>query len=100
MRNFLSRSLPALTLLLAVQVIASAQSAAGSISGVATDPNGAVVPGANITAISKSTNQQRSVFSSGDGLYALSPLSVGEYEVKISAPGFKNLTFEQVILNV
>jgi hypothetical protein len=100
MRNFVSRSLSALCLLLAVQVTASAQTAAGSINGVVTDPNGAVIQGASITAISKSTNQRRSVSSNGEGVYALSPLSVGEYEIKISAPGFKDLTFEQVILNV
>jgi hypothetical protein len=100
MRNFVSRSLYALTLLLAIQIGVWAQSATGSISGVVTDPNGALVTGATITAISKSTNQRRSVTSSGDGVYALSPLSVGEYEIKISAPGFKDLTFEKVILNV
>ena len=100
MRNFVSRSLSALSLLLALQVTASAQTAVGSINGVVTDPNGAVVPGATITATSKSTNQQRSVSSSGEGVYVLSPLSVGEYEIKISAPGFKDLIFKQVILSV
>ena len=100
MRNFVSRSLSALALLLAVQVTASAQSATGSINGVVTDPNGAVVQGATITAVNKSTNQRRSVSSSGEGVYALSPLPVGEYVIKISAPGFKDLTFEKVILNV
>ncbi|HJS51019.1 MAG TPA: TonB-dependent receptor, partial [Pyrinomonadaceae bacterium] len=100
MRNFVSRSLSALTLLLAVQITASAQSAAGSISGVVTDQNGDLIPNAVVTATNTATNQGRTVTTNGEGAYAIASLPVGTYEIKISAPGFREQTFRAIPLNV
>lgn len=70
---------------------ASAQStvATGSIQGTVTDPNGAVVPNANVTITSKATGQATKYSSSSAGTYASGALIPGEYEVRIEAKGFQ-----------
>ena len=54
-----SRLLALAFLLLASRLFA--QSTAGEISGVVTDPSGSVVPGVNVSLINPSTNTTRSV---------------------------------------
>ncbi len=58
----------------------------GSISGIVTDPSGAVVPGVTITATSVSTNVRSVVVTDGKGFYNLPALSVDTYDVTISHP--------------
>jgi hypothetical protein len=64
------------------------QSASATLSGIITDPNGAVVSGAQVTATHKATGVQRQTITNDEGLYALTNLPPGEYEVKIQATGF------------
>ncbi len=61
----------------------------GSIQGTVTDPNGAVVPNANITITNKATGQATKIKSSSSGTYASGALQPGTYEVRIEAPGFQ-----------
>jgi carboxypeptidase family protein len=61
----------------------------GSIQGTVTDPNGAVVPNANITITNKGTGQVTKVTASGSGTYASGGLVPGEYEVRVEAKGFQ-----------
>jgi hypothetical protein len=69
--------------------IAAAQTAAGEITGVIRDQNGAAVPGATITFINTRTNAQRVVFSRRNGIYTLPSVTPGEYRLEISLSGFK-----------
>jgi outer membrane receptor protein involved in Fe transport len=64
------------------------QSATATLSGVITDPNGAVIAGAQITATQKATGVKRETTTNSEGLYALTNLPPGEYEVGILATGF------------
>lgn len=69
---------------------ASAQlSGKGEIKGIVTDPSGAVVSGAVVTATSTTRNIKvtRTTTSSGD--YDLSPLDPGSYTVVVTAQGFQ-----------
>ena len=70
---------------------AGAQStiATGSIQGTITDPNGAVVPGANVTITSKTTGQASKFTSSSSGGFASGALIPGDYEVRVEAKGFQ-----------
>ncbi|HKP46869.1 MAG TPA: carboxypeptidase regulatory-like domain-containing protein [Pyrinomonadaceae bacterium] len=80
---------------------AHAQVTTGSIRGVVTDPNGAVVPNAQVTLTKKSTNTSSTVQTSGSGQFEFPNLLVGEdYEVKIEAPNFKTLTLTDVRVNL
>src|SRR5436305_1041618 len=63
--------------------------ATGSIQGTVTDPNGAVVPSANITIINKGTGQASKITSSASGTYASGALIPGDYQIRIEAKGFQ-----------
>ncbi len=71
----------------------------GEIKGVVTDPSGAVVPGAIVTATSttQGTKITRTTSSSGD--FDLPSLNPDIYRVTITAKGFQTLTQENVHVN-
>src|SRR6266436_4007837 len=64
----------------------------GAIQGTVTDPTGAVIPQAAVTATNVATGVQTTRVTTGAGLYVLSPLAPGEYTVKVAAGGFQTLT--------
>jgi hypothetical protein len=61
------------------------------ISGRITDPNGALVPGAKITIVGRSSHIAVIRKSNARGLYA-ADLDPDTYEVTVGAPGFKTVT--------
>jgi hypothetical protein len=62
----------------------------GSISGVVTDPSGAVVPGVTVVATAVSTNVQSTAVTDSKGFYNLPTLSVDTYNLSTSQPGFRD----------
>ena len=68
-----------------------AQSAAGltAINGTVTDPSGAVVSAAKITAKETATGASRETTSTDSGLYSLPALPVGAYQISVEKTGFK-----------
>jgi len=64
------------------------QAANATLTGTITDPNGAVVSGASITATQKSTGVKRETVSNENGLYVLSNMAPGDYELRVEAKGF------------
>ena len=68
---------------------ASAQVLYGSLVGNITDPNGAVVPGAAVTATDQNTGVAKTTTSDPGGSYQFIDLQPGSYSVKISLSGFK-----------
>lgn len=77
-----------------------AQTATASLSGVVTDPNGAVVPGVTVVATNKAIGLTRSVSTNGSGAYAFPNLPVGSYELTFTAKGFKTTKVMSLTLNV
>jgi hypothetical protein len=77
-----------------------AHAGGGSVTGLVTDPTGAVVSGANVTLLSSSTGvEQHSVTHSG-GLYNFVSLNPGVYKVTASMPGFESVAQENVNVTV
>ncbi|HEX8845679.1 MAG TPA: carboxypeptidase regulatory-like domain-containing protein [Pyrinomonadaceae bacterium] len=77
------------------------QPATATLSGIITDPNGAVVAGAQVTATQKATGVQRETTTNDSGVYVLSNLPPGQYEVKIQAKGFASkISQSPVVLQV
>jgi hypothetical protein len=74
--------------------------AAGAISGVITDPNGAVVAGAKITATRSEDSQSYSTLSDDSGKYIFVNLSPGLYEVRVDAPNFKSSVTTGVLVSL
>src|SRR5205085_1587936 len=73
-----------------------AQSDRGAIAGTVTDPNGAVVPNAKVTATNLDTNEVRETTTSDVGSYQLPELKAGPYKVTVESQGFKTASFERV----
>ncbi len=59
-----------------------------TIIGKVTDQNGAVIPGATVTATLVATKVERTVVADGDGNYKLIQLQPGVYNIKASFTGF------------
>jgi hypothetical protein len=89
-------SLAALLALL-LQPLAFAQTHRGSVRGTVTDPNGAVIVGATVTATNKETNEKRTATSGGDGEFTISSLPPGKYSVEVSATNFRQFSREIVL---
>ena len=76
------------------------QAGRGSISGLVTDPGGAVVTGAEVILRSPETGgTQRTVTSSG-GLYTFISLNPGVYQVNASHEGFSKVQQDKVTVSV
>ncbi|MDQ2774409.1 MAG: carboxypeptidase regulatory-like domain-containing protein [Acidobacteriota bacterium] len=76
------------------------QSERGSIRGTVQDSSGALVPGANVTAVSAATNIATSTLSTGAGNYNIPELPPGMYTVRVELAGFKELVQENVVVEV
>src|ERR1043166_1862895 len=68
----------------------------GSISGSVTDPQGAVVSGAQVKAKSVETGVVFATTSDSAGLYRFNLIPVGTYTVEVTAQGFKTTTQSNV----
>jgi hypothetical protein len=68
---------------------ASAQETFGTIVGTVSDPQGAVLPAATVTATNLGTGEKRTAETDGQGNYQILSLSRGEYKIDISKSGFK-----------
>ncbi len=62
----------------------------GTISGRVTDPQGAVVPGAGVTARQVDTNLVREAIADEEGRFRFPYLRVGRYEIVARLPGFRD----------
>jgi hypothetical protein len=71
----------------------------GSISGVITDPTGAVIPGATVTATAVSTNIQHTAVTDSKGFYSFPALNVDEYELSARQAGFRDFLERGITIN-
>ena len=63
-----------------------------SVSGRVTDPQGAVVPGAQVSARQTETNVTPETVTDSEGRFRFPYLKVGPYEVKVQSAGFIDST--------
>lgn len=62
-----------------------------SITGVVTDPSGAVIPNAKVTITDAATKVMRATMTNSSGVYVLAALPASTYSVAISRPGFRTV---------
>jgi hypothetical protein len=89
-------TLVALMLVLTWGVTAYGQSDRGSITGTVSDPNGAVVANAKVTATNLNSGEVREATTSDEGNYTLPELKADPWKVTVEAPGFSTSTIESV----
>jgi hypothetical protein len=85
-----------LAVLFALPVAGFGQTFRGGISGSVTDQSGAVVPGAQITAVETSTNTSYKTVSSSAGEFSFSNMPLGSYTISVVASGFKSEKVDKV----
>ncbi len=79
---------------------AIAQTDRGTITGTVSDPAGAVVPGATVTALHKATGANYPTVTTRTGDYTLPSLPSGVYDLTIEAAGFSKYTQEGISVQV
>jgi hypothetical protein len=77
------------------QAVASAQ-----LSGLVTDPSGAAIPNAKVTATQTATGAIRTTITRTDGRYVLPNLPVGPYDLSVQAKGFRSYSRTGILLQV
>ena len=86
---------------LGLSAVAMAQSTTtGAIGGVVQNPNKEVVPGAAVTVKNVDTNKEDSATTDDAGRFKVPNLQPGRYSVSVNAPGFTQVTQENVVVEV
>ena len=94
------RFLSVFILFLCAASVAFAQAGRGSISGLVSDPSGAIVSGAKVTLLNPATGVAQHTVTSSAGLYTFISLNPGVYQVTASQTGFKNVAQDKVTVTV
>jgi hypothetical protein len=76
------------------------QEVTASITGTITDPSGAAVSGATVTATSLERGQNYTATTNDSGLYRIPQLPVGSYSLKIEKQGFAMATHPPFVLTL
>ncbi len=98
-----SKTIRRITCFLAVFLIVctvEAQIDRASISGVISDPTGALLAGATVTVTNQGTGQAVTLKTGSDGSYSASLLRIGNYSVEAVASGFQKTVQTGIQLNV
>ncbi len=98
-KGFFRYTIAALAALLFASIAAFGQSDTGSLSGTVRDQNGAVVPGAAVTAKNQSTGDERATTSNTDGMFSIPALRAAAYTVTATTTGL-DATVKDVAVNV
>jgi hypothetical protein len=79
---------------------ALAQTDRATLTGTVTDPRGAVVRGASVTAKAVASGLTYTVLTNSAGVYVISSLPVGDYTETIINPGFQTVEFRKFALQI
>ncbi len=105
MRNMFRNTMTRFLLVLAVLALFSgtlwAQGGTGELTGLVTDPTGAVVANAPITLTNRATGEQRTTVTTAAGTYRFPALPiVGTYTLQASSKGFRGVKLENIVISV
>lgn len=70
----------------------------GSIVGNVTDPSHAAVPNADVKIVNKGTSQEWTVAANELGVFSLSSVPPGTYDITVTAAGFQTVSRRDVIV--
>src|SRR6266446_7697338 len=76
------------------------QGESATLSGTVEDQNGALIPGAAVTAVNTATTLERKATTDSNGRYTFPLLPPGTYIVRVQAQGFTPVENRNVVLNV
>jgi outer membrane receptor protein involved in Fe transport len=76
------------------------QAGRGGISGLVTDPSGALIPGAKVTLLNRATGLAQQTLTTTAGLYSFVSVNPGQYQVTASQKGFESVAQDKVTVTV
>lgn len=94
-----TRILLLITALLCFSFVAVAQTSRGTVAGIVTDPNGAVIPGATVLLTNTETTVSRNTTTNDEGVFRFDAVDLGTYSVQISATSFGSVTKNGVLVS-
>src|SRR5262245_5026318 len=97
---FAVRILVCAAILAAVSNLSFPQIPTAQITGVVSDPTGAVVPGAQMTIVNTGTGVKRNSVSNDSGNYTVPLLDPGNYELTTTKDGFRPISRSGITLHV
>ena len=89
-----------LLLLLVATVVTWGQQDRATLTGMVIDPSGAIVPNVDVTVMKTDTGVQTQTKTNEAGLFTITNLPPGIYEVRAQAQGFKTYTRPAITLGV
>jgi hypothetical protein len=90
----------AAVMMLLISIPLGAQEVTAALNGVVTDPSGAAVASAKVTAKDLDRGSLFPTTTNGDGFYSLPRIPVGRYEVRVEAPGFQTSVRSDILLQL
>jgi len=93
-------SLLILAVVFAISVAGQAGVSTSEINGRVTDPNGAVIKGATVTATDSGKGTSRTVTTDDQGEYRVLTLPPGTYQLRVQATGFSTQLINEIQLTV
>jgi hypothetical protein len=87
-------------LILCASAVVFAQAGRGSVSGLVTDPAGAVVAGAKVTLLNRANGVEQHSVTNAEGLYTFISLNPGVYKVTASQKSFESVAQDNVNVTV
>ena len=77
-----------------------AQSVHGTLAGVVTDQTGAVIQGAKVNVINTASGSTYNATTTSSGLFRLEDVALGEYDITVTANGFKTSVTKAVLVQI
>lgn len=100
LRNIILSILAVAAFLMSQTVLAQVDYSTATLRGTVTDPNGAVIAGATVTATNASTGIVKVSKTAADGAYRFAALPPGTYQIATEAKGFSKEVFKGLELTV
>jgi len=80
--------------------VAGAQTETATLQGTVTDPQGAVIPQAQVTITNSATGASRTATTNSSGDFAAVGLNPGTYSLRVEHEGFKSAHLSGIVLSV
>ena len=71
-----------------------------SLVGTVTDPNGASIGGAKVTAVNRGTRDAYHATTNYQGYYSVEFIRVGVYDLTVEQPGFQKVTKAGIVVDI
>ncbi len=98
--NFVWKAILISTLCLGHESRLAAQATSGNLVGSVIDPSGALVPDATVEVTNTATNVKNSTKTDPAGHYQIENLPAGNYDVRVTHPGFNEATLRNVAVRL